>query len=267
MSTRASLTLALAQSTATSPSEADDLRRIGDLAARGGEGGANLLLLPELEWGGYGDPARSRARALHRDALVARLAPIARASGIDLVIGYGEAADDVIYNSMLWLAADGTAVTNYRKLHLWGDYEKAVFRPGVERPEIVERHGLHVGLLICFDLDQPQAAQDLARRGVDLILAGSATSQPYSVVPHAQVPARAYENGIFLAFCNRADAVDGAVFLGESTLAAPDGQVLVRAAERADDLVFARVAPDDFAAYRAEHGYGGALRCDIYHAP
>ena len=46
----------------------------------------------------------------------------------------------------------------------------------------------------------PEVARSIALAGVDAIIALSATSAPYHVVPRHLIPARAYENRLFFAF-------------------------------------------------------------------
>ncbi|MDR0809506.1 MAG: hypothetical protein LBE86_10365 [Gemmobacter sp.] len=260
------ITLALDQS-AVAGSEEDDLRRLAARAAEAASLGSDLLLLPELDWGGYGSVDASRARALSQEELQARLAPVATRQRLDIVIGYGEREGEAIYNSLLWVGNDGEIVANYRKLHLWGDYEKAVFTAGKTRPPLIARHGLNFGLLICFDLDHAVTAQDLARRGADVILVSSATCAPFHMVPLIQAPARAYENAVFLAFCNRSDTDGENPFIGESRVLAPDASILAANDAREAQMIRARIAPADFADWRRRYSYHDALRRDIYPAP
>ena len=262
----AGLCLVLDQS-GTAGSEADDLRRLAARTAEAAKMGAGLLLLPELDWGGYGHAETTRTRALSRIELQARLAPMARTNAVDIVIGYPEQDGGAIHNSVLWVGARGELVANYRKLHLWGDYERAVFTAGDNRPPLVARHGLTFGLLICFDLDHAVTAQDLARRGADVILVSSATSAPYHMVPRAQAPARAYENAVFLAFCNRSDSDGETPFIGESRVLAPDASILAANEARDAQMIAARIVPQDFAEWRQLHSYHDALRLDLYPVP
>ncbi|MEO0760555.1 MAG: nitrilase-related carbon-nitrogen hydrolase, partial [Pseudomonadota bacterium] len=57
---------------------------------------------------------------------------------------------------------------------------------------------------------------------------------------------RAFENGVFLAYANHAGTENGLHYLGESVIAAPDGEELVRASDAPGtimaDLTMHRVA-------------------------
>lgn len=228
-------------------------------------GGAGLVILPELALAGYGDSARNRSLAMTRGELVGLAGQVARHHEVSILMGYCERdARGHLFNSAMLISSNGRELTNYRKMHLWGEYERETFQPG-EMGEVVEiAPGLRCGILICFDLDHPFTAQDLAARGADIILVLSATSWPYEIVPNAQVPVRAYENSTFLAFCNLAGTQSGLSFVGRSAVAAPDGSILVRARPDVGDTVFAEVEPERFARYRRGHRYRDALRKDLF---
>lgn len=258
--------LALDQS-ATAGSEAEDLHRLANAAAMAQAQGASVLLLPELDWGGYGNAQVNRARALSQSEILARLAPICAKTGVDIVLGYPEREGEAIYNALIWIGSTGQILGNYRKIHLWGAYESAVFTPGQTRPALIRRHGLTFGLMICFDLEHGPMSQDLARRGADAILVSSATSHPYHMVPRLQVPTRAYENVVFVAFCDRADSDGQGDFIGESRIVAPDTTILAANQGRESGMITARIDPAAYADWRVAHPYHQALRLDLYPAP
>jgi predicted amidohydrolase len=243
------------------------LSLVSGFAVEAAAGSADLLILPELALSGYGDIELTKNLALGLDQASARLGEIARTHGIGLLVGYSEKLGDGFANSAIMLDADGRQLLNYRKMHLWGDYEEEMFVPGA-RGEVVElRPGIKAGVLICFDLDHPVTAHDLTSRGADVILALSATSHPYDVVPMAQVPARAYENSVFVAFCNQAGSQNGFDFIGLSTVVAPDGSVLARAGRSAGEFVIAHLDLSSFDDYRRGHRYAEKLRRDIFPEP
>lgn len=192
-----SIRVALGQSGGQPQSVDEALDLVSRFASEAAAGSADLLMLPELALSGYGDIELTRNWALSLEQASSRLGEIARAHGIGLLVGYSERLEAGFANSAIMLDADGRRLLNYRKMHLWGNYEEEVFTPGV-RGEVVElRTGIKAGVLICFDLDHPVTAQDLTSRSANVILVLSATSDPYDVVPMVQVPARAYENSAF----------------------------------------------------------------------
>jgi predicted amidohydrolase len=215
-----------------------------------------------------GAPFRlTRQLAMSLNDAVDLLASAARRHGVAILTGYAERDGQRCFNAALVVSSSGDCLANYRKMHLWGSYESELFLPGTPGQVFALTPELNAGLLICFDLDHPVTAQDLAARGADILLVVSATTDDYRIVPMAQVPARAYENSVFLAFCNQAGREHGLAFAGLSTVAAPDGRVLARGAPDAADMVFADIEPAAFADYRKAHRYADQLRRDLYPAP
>ena len=55
---------------------------------------------------------------------------------------------------------------------------------------------------------------------------------PYDFIARSLVPARAYENQVFLAYANRSGSERELDYLGQSCIIAPDGGELARAESR-----------------------------------
>ena len=219
--------LALLQGPAQTGTKAVMLERLAE-AARG----ADLLVAPELFLTGYniGEAALQAAAEPSDGESAAQAAAIARAQHTALLYGYPERGDDGrLYNSAQLIGPDGARLANYRKTHLFGDAERALFAPG-QTPFVLARVGaMQVGVLICYDVEFPEMVRGLAARGAQLIAVPTAAMQPYTFVPRMMVPVRAFENQVFVAYANRCGTEDGMEYVGESCIAAPDGTVLARA--------------------------------------
>ena len=61
---------------------------------------------------------------------------------------------------------------------------------------MVDLNGWRLGMLICYDVEFPENARQLALAGADLIAAPTANMIPYDVVATTIVPARAFENQV-----------------------------------------------------------------------
>jgi predicted amidohydrolase len=264
MATFSRYRIALAQIDKAPQSRVEVRAVLSRLSAEAAAGGADLMMLPELALCGYGDAERNKALAMTQEDAVAQVGEVAARQQIAILAGYAERADTGLYNAALLIGADGRCLLNYRKMHLWGPYEKAIFLPGDRSPVIDLAPGLKAGLLICFDLDHPVAVQDLVRRGADIVLVISATSRPYPIVPMAQVPTRAYDNAVFVAFCNQAGRQGNLDFVGMSTVAAPDGSVLARCHRDGAELAVADIDQAAFEVYRRNHRYAEQFRKDLF---
>ena len=225
------------------------------LAGRAAEAGAQVLVLPELFLTGYniGDAIDRLAEPSDGPAAQA-MAKIATAAGLAIVYGYPERTVEGVYNSAAVIGANGALLANYRKVCLWGGFEGRHFRPGTESAA-VDLGGLRFDLQICYDLDFPELSRAAARSQADAVLCISATSAPYTVVPRHLVPARAYENQLFVVFCDRCGTERGLTYAGESCVAAPDGSYL--ATGGADEaLLFAEIDAARYAEFVRDHRPG-----------
>ena len=148
---------------------------------------------------------------------------------IALVFGYPELVGEQVANSAVLIGPDGGILLNYRKSHLFGELDRAMFKHiGAEFP-IAELHGVHIGLLICYDIEFPEPARRLAVAGADIILVPTAQMEPYEQVARFVIPARAYENQVYLAYANHSGNNDGLQYIGLSSICGPDGAVLAMA--------------------------------------
>ncbi|MBD1588210.1 nitrilase-related carbon-nitrogen hydrolase [Pseudomonas typographi] len=186
----------------------------------------DMVVFPELALCGYADPAAIRrlAEPAAGPTLLA-LAQQARRRGQALVFGYAERSGERLFNAAQVIDGRGEVLANYRKVHLWGGHETELFAPG-QQLQRFELDGLRFGLLVCYDLDFPEASRALAVAGIDVLLCLSATTVGYEVVPQALVPARAYENNCFAVFANRGEVHGPFACVGQSRIVRPDGHVL-----------------------------------------
>lgn len=176
----------------------DGLAQLDELAESAMRAGADLLLLPELFLGGYVlEGIGSRALRLDGPELQ-RAARIAELRGIALCFGFPEAADGRVYNSVLAIESTGAVAGAYRKTHLFGAAERSAFSPG-DRLVAFTLAGVRVGLLVCYDVEFPEAVRCLALDGCELVLVPTANFEPYNFVNERLVPCRAFENHVHVA--------------------------------------------------------------------
>ncbi len=238
--------MAVLQATGAVNEVEENLRRLEGHAACAAGQGAELLVTPELFATGY-------APALVVDSdgqgIRGELADIARRHRIALVGSTVEAAVGGPHISASLFDRQGAELTRYRKSHLFGPEEKSVFTPGHDLPELVPLMGLTVALGICYDIEFPEFARSAAGRGADLLciptavpttgdVGGLPTEHTYNAerISTQLVPARALENGVYIAYANHT-APD---FTGLSSIASPYGTFL-GITGAGEELIFAQV--------------------------
>lgn len=264
-----SLRLALHQGPAGVPRTVEDGLAALDAAARTAAAeGARLLVTPELSLTGYALGDGVAGRAGPADGPSARaVAGISAAHRIAVVHGYPELDPDsgALYNSAALVGPDGTLLAGYRKTHLYGDYERRHFTPGDRLVVQADLDGVRIGLLICYDVEFPEAVRAHALAGTELLVVPTALMRPYEVVAETVLPARAWENQLYVAYANRVGREGEFDFAGLSCLAAPDGTVPARA-DRDQALLTADIDTGLLHASRAQNSYLTDRRPELYTA-
>lgn len=248
--------------------------RLGLLQARGtpGDVDANvaavaaaardvdLLVTPEAFLTGY-DIGADRLRALAAPEPPAGVARLAAERGVAIACGWVERDGDRVFNSATLFDARGNAVLTHRKAHLY-DFDRDVFTPG-DRLAVADLDGVRVGLLVCFDVEFPEAVRALAAAGAELIVVPTSLMAPYELVARTLVPARAAENQVFVAYCNRVGRERELDFVGLSCVAGPDGAVVAMAGA-AEERLLAEIDPAAVAAQRQDFSYLDERRPELY---
>lgn len=239
------LTVAIHQLAGFTNAVQANLHQLRDSAAEAAEAGADLLILPELWLTGYNIGERVHDLAETPDGPGREeVARIARKEGVAVLYGYPEREGDAVYNAAQLIDAEGQSLANFRKAHLFGDQEKRLFYPGDTPLSVVEMKGVKLGILICYDVEFPEAVRSLCLQGADLIVSPTALMAPYTIVSTHVVPTRAYENQCFVAYANRCGEEADLAYVGLSCICGPDGGDIVRAGD-SEEMVVATIDPAD----------------------
>ncbi|MFE5699576.1 nitrilase-related carbon-nitrogen hydrolase [Rhodococcus koreensis] len=239
-----------------------NLDALASAAAEAADGGADILVTPELFPTGYAPD-----RIHHLDGATVRQAvsTTAERSGIAVVASTVEQSDSGRFITATLFGADGTQVLHYRKSHLFGTEEAQFFTAGSALSSVVRFGDLSVALGICYDVEFPEYVRALAVAGADLMLVPTAVPARVSstfdsaAVPGLIVPARALENTVAIAYANQC----GTGFAGRSCIVAPDGSFAARA-ENEPTLIFADITSETIRGARADNPYLRSRRLDLY---
>lgn len=189
----------------------------------------DLLVCPELFMSGYavGDALPALAEPVDGD-FARQIGELARQYDTAIVYGYPEQAGDSIYNSAACMASNGELLANHRKLMLPPGFEADYFT-AASSPTLFDLNGLRCAILVCYDAEYPEAVRAMAQAGAQVVIVPTALVDSWPVVARKVMPARAFENGVWLLYANHAGIEGAASYLGESCIVAPDGQDAARA--------------------------------------
>ena len=209
---------------------------------------AHIALFPEMVMTGYPveDLAlRQTFRAASKKAvteLAARLASEGLGQ-IVAVVGYLDESENKKPQNAAAVIHQGAVVARYIKHHLpnYGVFDEfRNFVPGTESL-IVRIHGVDVGIAICEDIWRSQGpVSDLAARTPGLVLVpnGSPFERSKDGLREKLVKERARQIGAPLIYVNMTGAQDDLVFDGDSIAAHANGEIVARAPQFDDGIMF-----------------------------
>jgi N-carbamoylputrescine amidase len=187
---------------------------------------------------------------------------------------YEQGEDGQLYNSAAVLDRDGKVVGNYRKnlipiMKFEGveGMEKFYFRPGnLGYPVFPTDLGIKIGITICYERHFPEGPRSLALAGADLIIVPTATPAGVEFW-ELELQAMAVANQLWVGGVNRVGRDSGGSemeFYGGSLFVGPDGQVVARAGNEGDEIVFAEIDTATSVRLREEWGFFRDRRPELY---
>ena len=141
-------------------------------------------------------------------------------------------------NSAVVIDDNGNIMGVYNKNHLWHIGEGNLFKKGNGYP-IFKTKYCNIGILICYDLNLPEAARILTLKGAELIFLCSAWIQKDKYIYDTFIPARALENEIFFASVNMFDK-DRNLF-GNSKIVNPKGEIVAESLKKSEDVLIYKI--------------------------
>lgn len=247
--------------------------------------GAQLVVLQELFEGVYfcmdEDKRHNvRARPLAGHPTVARMAALARETGVVLPISLFERDGSSLFNTLVMIDADGRVLGHYRKSHIPnspGYSEKLYFTDGDTGFRVFETAAGKIGAGVCWDQWFPEAARAMVLRGAEVLIyptaIGSEPSYPgWDSRDHWQrvMQGHAGANLTPVIAANRIGVEKGetseVVFYGSSFITDHTGAKLAEADRVSDTVITAALDLDEIAAARRSWGVFRDRRPDLYGA-
>ena len=272
------------------------LEKVGDLAADASRRGARLALFPEafvsayprgLDFGavvGSRSPeGREQFRIFHDSAIdvpgpdVDRLAAIAHAASMHLVIGVIERDRGTLYCTVLFFGPDGRLAGKHRKVMPTGS-ERLIwgFGDGSTMP-VIETDIGRIGAVICWENYMPLLRAAMYAKGIEIYCAPTADGRDTWLPTMRHV---AQEGRCFVLSANQfarrrdypavyetgfGDAPDTILSRGGSCIVGPLGQVLAGPDFESETILTAEIDLDDLTRSRQDFDpVGHYARPDLF---
>jgi predicted amidohydrolase len=179
-------------------------RTLLDSIRQAGDAGAQLIVAPEMALSGYSFDNREAIAPFVEQAdgpTLTAVSELARFYGVYICVGLALRTTDsgIFTNAVVAVDPQGRQVCRYHKINA----ESRWACPGnPQQDNTFDTPWGRVGVLICSDTYNGLMPRITALRGADLLLV-PANWPPTGLNPRELWRARALENGIFLAACNR----------------------------------------------------------------
>jgi NAD+ synthase (glutamine-hydrolysing) len=224
---------------------------------RAKDGGAHIVIFPELSLSGYSVKDIAADVAFRTTAETRVLEPLLRESDETLIIAGGvEESEEFGINNSAFLFEKGNVRSLHRKIYLptYGMFEEQRYFGSGKSIRAFDCSLGRLGVLICEDLWHLPLPYVLAQDGAQAIialaasptrLAGAEATIQNQQVNTEQHKAYARLLSTYVIFCNRVGYEDGVNFWGGSEVIGPDGNVIVQAKLFEEDLVFAEITDNE----------------------
>ena len=293
------LRIATAQFENRSGDKGFNLAAIEHLSARAAHLGARMVAFHECSVTGYTFARRLSKQQLWELAEVipegpstAALISIARRHGIGILAGLFERGEDgEVYKAQVCVDTDGVKA-KHRKIH---PFINPHLKAG-NAYTVFELNGWHCGILICYDNNVIENVRATALLGAEIIFMPHVTMCTPSTRPGAGfvdpalwrnreddptslraefdglkgrawlmkwLPARAYDNGIYVVFSNPIGMDDDQLKNGCSMVIDPFGDVIAECRALGDDIAIATCSHQDIAR-SGGHRYRQARKPGLY---
>ncbi len=195
-----------------------NLQRLEEVVAKAHAYQSHICAFPEKYNTGYAiNQEQCEALAESSDGLsIQKTQEIARKYKMAIVLPYPEVdSSRNYYDSIAFIDATGTVVSNYRKTHLYGAAERRNYSCGNELPPVNKINGFAIGILNCYECEFPPLYQYLAEKGTQLVIGptaadnhftladGTESQVPYQDATKHIIPAMASIWKMFVAYVNR----------------------------------------------------------------
>lgn len=217
----------------------------------------DIVVFPELALTGYHIQDDVEATTARAEAALEEILPYS--ADMVVVLGTPTPGPDAPYNSAVVLE-DGERLGAYEKTHLYG-VENPTFANGDAYPTF-ETHIGTIGVEICYDLEFPEVARQLALNGADLLVTISANMRPCELDQETYHRARALENAIPHILCNRVGMEHGEDYFGASGVVNARGRRVLSLGE--DQAVTTTIEIPTGVEFEKSHAYLEDRRPETY---
>lgn len=221
------LKIALVEMQCTSGNVQNNLKKINFFVNKAKNQCVDIICFPELAVHGYSLDREKMTCESIEGSSACYLKSLAVDNNITLISGFNEKYEGKNYITQIVCFPDGS-MDKYRKTHL-GVRESKVFSAGDTACTFRTEKAVFA-IEICWDLHFPELSAILSLKGAEIIFAPHASPEMAGNrrdIWLKYLPARAYDNSVFIACCNQVkENGAGVTFSGGAIAIDPKGNII-----------------------------------------
>ena len=230
---------------------ADDINRFRNTSDRiqqkireACQSGTDLILLPECAYPAYMIGMEEEPESLRNiPGFLTRMSELAAKNRVYLAVGTAMSEGGSLYNGVVVFDRSGEMIAKAYKSNLW-HFDGKWFSQG-EPGCVFETEFGKIGVMVCADGRIPEIARILRLKGAGLILdavnlvaSASTPDQLTNQQYQFMLQARAKENGVYIAVCDKAGIESSTVTcLGRSMIVTPDGDIAAECSPDKEEML------------------------------
>ena len=249
--------------------KARNLEKVAHFCNEAAAGGAEFILLPETFNLRRSEEPKNESEYINSGETITLLRGIAQSRNVHILAGSicerpepedltDDQDEDHVFNTSVLITPEGQIKARYRKIHLFESTlsdanisESAIYLSGSDTV-LTDVNSIPLGLSICYDLRFPELYRQYSFEGALMYSVPSSFTSPTGRV-HWEVllRARAIENLAYVLAPNQTGlGANGVSTFGNSMVIDPWGNVIARASESLEEVIYAELDFEKLREYR-----------------
>lgn len=233
----------------------ENYQKIEQMIHKASQNNVQILVFPELSLSGYCLIHAKENVLSVSDPIIKDIRQCAQEHHMTVLAGIAEKAENDLFITQLICHSDGR-LDGYRKTHP-GQREQQIFSLGNQLP--VFSDCTNFGVELCYDAHFPEVSTALALSGAQILFiphAIPAMAGNRKEIWNKFMPARAYDNRVFVACCNLTGTNGcGTVFDGGMCIYDPDGMMIAEDFSGKESLLIVDLPIQQVMQYRTPTSY------------
>lgn len=267
--------IALIQQQATKDCQGNIKRGIEAFRQAAGSG-AKLIAFAELAFCPFYPQRRAESGYLEKAETIPGqtteiFQALAEEYGVVVILNIFERDGKRTFDSSPVIDGDGKLLGVTRMVHIMegpGFHERGYYTPGDRKDFVYQTKAGRIGVAICYDRHFPEYMRCLGLQGAEAVIVpqAGAVGEWTKGIFEAELQVAAFQNGYYAALVNRVGREEVVHFSGESFVVSPHGEIIARAPQGKDHILYADCDFKDIGRSSAKRHFLPDRRPEFYRA-